>query len=78
MYRLTYKNLCRAIRMIEAKGYSREEADRLARCCFTENRYAFPAEHWIAQIIPKREYDALHHPDRPSFDGTGQALFPLA
>lgn len=58
MKRKTYNNVLRAVKMIEKKGYSREEAVKLADKVFNEHENdAMPVEWYIEKILPKEEWE---------------------
>ena len=55
---LTYRNLIAVIRKIQAKGYSFEEAERLARGIFAEYRPGgLSIEERIRRILTREEYE---------------------
>ena len=55
MKRRTYKNFMRALKMIQAKGYNGELAEKLTRQCFDnleQSKNGMSVEWWIDKIIP--------------------------
>ena len=55
---LTYRNLVAGIRKIEKKGYSFEEAERMARRIFAEYRPGgLSIEERIRRILTREEYE---------------------
>ena len=64
MKKLTYNNMLRAIKLIEAKGYDRYTAEQLARNCFdlaSDNKNGMPIEWYVDKIMPADEYEAMYY-----------------
>ena len=64
MKRLTYNNMLRAIKLIEAKGYDKYTATELAKQCFdlaSHNKNGMPIEWYIDKIIDAATYEATYH-----------------
>ena len=62
MKRRTYNNMCKAAKMIIAKGYDKKTAFELAHKCFDNaeaNKNGMPIEWYIEKIISKTEYDEV-------------------
>lgn len=60
MKRKTYNNVLKAIKLVQAKGYDRETARRLALQCFENaeaNNNVMPVEWYIDKILTKEEYE---------------------
>ena len=60
MRSLNYRNLMAVIRKIEAKGYERPEAERLARSVFTEflsRPQGMSIEERVRRILTKEEWE---------------------
>lgn len=59
MKNLTYKNLMAVIHKIEAKGYTFEEAEPIARRIFTEyTPQGLSIEEQVCRILTKAEWEA--------------------
>lgn len=63
MKNLTYNNMVKATKMIEAKGYTHEEANDIAINCFAmyssykgSGYYAPNVEYFIGKIATKEEW----------------------
>lgn len=56
MKRRTYNNMLKAVKMIMAKGYDKEEANKIAMQCFDNAEQAkngMPIEWYIEKIVCK-------------------------
>ena len=56
----TYYNVCRAAKMIQAKGYDQKTAFDLAKKCFdnaAENNNCMPVEWYIEKIVDREQYE---------------------
>lgn len=64
MKRLTYHNLLRAIKILQAKGYTFEESEKIAKQKFEyleQDRTGYwTFEKLAAQIVTKEEYDQMY------------------
>ena len=64
MKRKTYNNMCKAAKMIMAKGYDKKTAFELAHSCFEKfeaNKNGMPVEWYIDKILTKSEYDSTYN-----------------
>ena len=60
MKRKTYNNMCKAAKMIMAKGYDEKSAFELAHNCFDNaeaNKNGMPIEWYIEKIVDKERYE---------------------
>jgi hypothetical protein len=58
MRNLTYRNLMAVIRKIEAKGWSFEEAEKMARTIFAEYRpEGLSIEERVRRVLTKEEWE---------------------
>lgn len=60
MKRKTYNNVCKATKMIMAKGYGKKTAFEIALNCFDNaeaNKNGMPIEWYIEKIVDKERYD---------------------
>ena len=58
MKRKTYNNVMRATKMLEAKGYTFDEASALAIKIFDEHSNEYmPIEWYIDKVLSKQEYE---------------------
>lgn len=63
MKRMTYNNLMKAIKLLQAKGYDWNESEILARQRFDAvkyNNYAMTVESLIEKTLTKAEYDQAY------------------
>ena len=63
MKRMTYNNLMKAIKMIQAKGNTWNESESMARHAFDTckaNGYSMPVEWHIDKIMTKADYDKAY------------------
>lgn len=61
MKRLTYNNFIKSMRIIEKKGYTKEEAEAIVRRIFDEHANGpFTIEHWLDLVLPKSEWKASY------------------
>lgn len=57
MKKKTYCNFLKAMKIVESKGYNKEEAESICHKVFDEHQDgAFTIEHWLDQIITKAEW----------------------
>lgn len=62
MKRKTYNNVMKAIKMIIAKGYTKEEAEKMAIRIFDEHENGqMQIEFYIDKIISKAEWEAQYN-----------------
>ena len=58
MKKRTYNNMVKAVKLIENKGYNREEANEIAIQCFDnmeQTKNGMPVEWFIQKIVSKGE-----------------------
>ena len=62
MKKKTYNNVLKAIKMIIAKGYTKEEAETMALKIFDEHENGqMPIEFYINKIINKAEWEESYN-----------------
>ena len=59
MKNLTYRNLMRGIKIIQAKGYDFDEANKIARNLF-EQTGVWTFEQLAKRVLTKAEFEAMY------------------